>query len=239
MDLTCEERGSDSPLIERIWRSQNPAPGAFISIANGHLSMVVSKIHGKSFVTVRGPETFATPAYQPDDAEFFGIEFKPGAFLSKFPAAQIMDRCDANLPHASGQAFWLNGSAWQFPTYENADTFVDWLLRDHLLVHDPLVEAVLQGQRPGEMSIRTVQRRFLQATGMTYNTTRSIERARHATRLLKEGVSIFDTVEQTGYADQPHLTRALKHFIGQTPAQITNRNRQERLSFLFKTLVPV
>jgi AraC-like DNA-binding protein len=32
--------------------------------------------------------------------------------------------------------------------------------------------------------------------------------------------SILDAVYHTGYADQPQLTRSLKHFIGQTPAQI-------------------
>ncbi len=45
-------------------------------------------------------------------------------------------------------------------------------------------------------------------------------RARHARTLLQQGISILDTVEQAGYADQPHLTRSLKRFMGQTPAQI-------------------
>jgi hypothetical protein len=238
MDLTCEERRSDSPFIQRVWRSGDDQPGAFISIANGNWGMVVSRIHGKSSFTVRGPEIRATPAFHPDDAEFFGIEFKAGTLMPTLPAATIKDRCDANLPHASGNRFWLNGSTWQFPDYENADTFVDWLVRDGLLIHDPLVGAVLQG-RPVATSLRTVQRRFLQATGITYNTVRSIERARQATILLKQGVSILDTVDLAGYADQPHLTRSLKYFIGQTPAQIANTNRRERLSFLFKTPVPV
>ena len=238
MDLTCEERASNSPLIQRVWRSQTDRPGAFISIANGNWGMVVSRIHGKRYITVRGPETHATPGYHPDDAEFFGIEFKPGTLMPTLPAATLMDRCDVNLPHASNQSFWLNGSTWQFPDYENVETFVDWLVRDDLLIHDPLVGAVLEG-RPVGTSLRTVQRRFLQATGITYNTVRSIERARQATVLLKEGISILDVVYQAGYADQPHLTRSLRHFIGQTPAQIANANRPERLSFLFKTHVLV
>jgi hypothetical protein len=238
MDMICEERLSDSPFIQHVWRSRDNDPGAFISIANGSWGMVVSKIHGKRSITVRGPETYATPAYHPDDAEFIGIQFKPGTLMPTLPAATIMDRCDANLPHASGSAFWLNGSTWQFPDYENVETFVDWLVRDNVLIHDPLVGAVLEG-RPVATSLRTVQRRFLQATGITYNTVRSIERARQATILLKQGVSILDTVELAGYADQPHLTRSLKHFIGQTPAQLANTNRQARLSFLFKTQVLV
>jgi methylphosphotriester-DNA--protein-cysteine methyltransferase len=68
---------------------------------------------------------------------------------------------------------------------------------------------------------------------MTHSTIRQIERARHATYLLKQGVSILDTVHEAGYFDQPHLTRSLKFFIGQTPAQIIRAD--EQLSFLYKT----
>src|SRR5579859_5293941 len=68
------------------------------------------------------------------------------------------------------------------------------------------------------------------------NAARQIERARYATCLLQQGVSILDTVEQAGYFDQPHLTRSLKHYIGQTPAQILQKSRPEQISFLYKTM---
>jgi methylphosphotriester-DNA--protein-cysteine methyltransferase len=80
-----------------------------------------------------------------------------------------------------------------------------------------------------------VQRRFLQATGLTQGTVFQIERARYATTLLKQGVSILDSVELAGYADQPHLTRSLKRYIGQTPAQIISESRDKGLSFLFES----
>jgi AraC-like DNA-binding protein len=50
---------------------------------------------------------------------------------------------------------------------------------------------------------------------------------------LKQGVSILDTVYEAGYFDQAHLTRSLKHLIGQTPAQIIRAEQQ--LSFLYNT----
>lgn len=234
MDFTCDERPSDSPFIERVWRSQGEPAGTFVSMSQAHCEMVVTRHQGKITLTVRGPETRATPAHCPADTEFIGIQFRVGAFLRLFPARMVLDRQDVNLPEATGQSFWLHGSAWQFPSFENADTFVNRLVRDGLLVNDPIVDAVLEGQ-PLAVSPRTIQRRFLQATGMTYGTFGQIERARSALSLLKQGVSILDTVHEAGYADQPHLTRAMKHFIGQTPAQITDENRSERLSFLFKT----
>ena len=68
---------------------------------------------------------------------------------------------------------------------------------------------------------------------MTHSTIRQIERARHAANLLKQGVSILDTVPEAGYFDQAHLTRSLKYLIGQTPAQIIRGD--EQLSYLYKT----
>jgi AraC-like DNA-binding protein len=235
MDLTCEERLSDSPYIEFIWRSHSEHPGAFISMAEMHCSMVVTKINGKTIVTVRGPEIRATPAYSPDGAEFFGIVFKPGTFMPHFPPSMVADRHDVNLPGTSGKSFWLQGSAWQFPDFENADVFANRLVHEGLLIHDPVVNSVLR-REPVDLSQRTVQRRFLQATGLTYGDVRQIERARYATRLLRQGVPILDTVYEAGYFDQPHLTRSLKHLIGQTPAQLLDKDRSQRLSLLYKTV---
>ena len=112
--------------------------------------------------------------------------------------------------------------------------FVERLVREGLLVRDPIVEAVLQNQ-PQALSPRSIQRRFLRATGLTQGSIRQIERARYATTLLQQGVSILDTVDQAGYADQAHLTRSLKHFSGKTPTQIIRKTDPEQMSLLFKT----
>ncbi|MBV9708843.1 MAG: AraC family transcriptional regulator, partial [Chloroflexi bacterium] len=113
-------------------------------------------------------------------------------------------------------------------------TFVDWLVRKDLLARDPVVDAALEGQLQ-DLSLSTIQRRFLRATGLTQSAVRQIERARYATHLLQQGVSILDTVLEVGYFDQPHLTRSLKYLIGQTPAQIREKSRPEQMPFLYKT----
>jgi hypothetical protein len=234
MIFNFEERLSDSPFVERIWRTQSERTGGFLSVAASQWEMVVSKFRGKTTVTVRGPETKATPLHVTlVGSEFFGIIFKYGVFMPHFPVSEIVDG-DLDLPDASSKSFWLQGSAWQFPNYENADTFVNRLVRENLLDCDPIIEPVLRGESP-DLSPRSIQRRFLQATGLTQGSIRQIERARNATMLLQEGVSILDTVERAGYADQAHLTRALKDFIGKTPAQIINKTDPEQMSLLFKT----
>jgi hypothetical protein len=234
INLQGEERVSDSPLVERVWHSHSDSGGPFISTAESHCEIVVTRYQHSTILTVRGPETQATDAYGPPNAEFTGIVFRLGAFMPKFPARTVMDRHDLHLPQAGSNSFWLDSSAWEFPSFENAETFVSRLVREGLLIWDPIIDVVLREQ-PSFKSHRTIQRRFLQATGLTYNGVFQIQRARYATSLLKQGISILETVEQAGYADQPHLTRALKHFMGQTPGQILGRNTDKPMSFLFKT----
>lgn len=234
MIFSFEERFSDSPFVERIWRAQTERTGPFLSIAASHWEMVVSKYHGNTAITVRGPETKVTALDVTfTGGEYFGIIFKHGTVLPYLPADAIVDG-DVDLPNASGKSFWLNGLTWQFPTYENADTFLQRLVREDLLVYDPIIGSVLRGE-PQELSPRSIQRRFMRATGLTHGTLRQIERARQATILLQEGVSILDTVDMVGYADQAHLTRALKYFIGKTPTQIIRKTESVETSLLFKT----
>src|SRR6516165_2077465 len=220
MFIVFEDRPSDSPYVERVWRCHSERAGTFHSMAASQWEMVVTRHRGKTILTVRGPETRATTADCPAEGEWVAIRFKLGTFMPILPARNLRDRQDVTLPEVTSRSFWLNGSAWEYPDFENAEIFVKRLVNDGLIAADLSVDSVLQGQRQ-ELSVRSAQRHFLQATGVTHGTIRQIERARHATNLLKEGVSILDTVHQTGYFDQAHLTRSLKYLIGQTPAQIT------------------
>jgi hypothetical protein len=213
-----EERPSDSPFVERIWSTQSERAGSFTSISTVLWSMVIAKVQGRITISIHGPETGATCKDFPPEAEWFGIAFKLGTFVPDILPGSLIDRY-FNLPDSSGRSFSLGHSTWQFPNFENADTFVDQLVRAGILVHEPIMNAVHQGQSQS-LSLRTVQYRFLRSTGLSRRTIRQIERARYAAALLKQGVSIFDTVYEAGYSDQPHLTRSLKHFIGQTPAEI-------------------
>jgi AraC-like DNA-binding protein len=147
------------------------------------------------------------------------IRFKAGTFLPFLPIRQFLDT-DAVLPGAARGAFWLHGTTWEFPRFEDVELFVARLVREETLRLDPIVSAVLQDQPPHDLSFRTVRRRFLHATGLTQGVIRQIERAVQASELLARGVPILDVVYIAGYADQPHLTRSLKRFIGQTPAQL-------------------
>lgn len=230
--IIFEERPTDSPLIERVWRSHSEGSGEFSSMAACHWEIVVSRLEGKTSLIVRGPETQATIAHCPADGEWFAIRFKLGTFMPHLPPGELRDRNDVVLPNASGRSFWLDGSAWDHPDFENAETFVNRLVKRGLIASEPLVRDVIDGRTHG-LSTRTAQRRFLQVTGMTRATIDQIGRARRAVLLLKQRYSIADVVYTCGYYDQAHFTRSMKYFVGQTPGQIIDGGRQ--LSFLYNT----
>ena len=156
-------------------------------------------------------------------AEILSITFPLGTFLPQMPVGHLVDTGEF-LPRTSATSFWLGDFSWQFPGYENVEIFVNKLASKGLLVHDPVVDAALQDQAQA-MSKRSIQRRFRHATGLSLRTLQAIERAQHAAHLLRQGTSVLDTVEEAGYFDQPHLTRALKRFIGQTPTQIARMGK--------------
>jgi hypothetical protein len=225
MNGISEERLSDSPYIERIWYGVAEQNGSFTAPADGRWELIVKKMDKQTSFMVSGPVSRSVSASFSEGMSILSIKFKLGTFMPYFSFAQLLDT-QTMLPQARQDSFWLKGRAWQFPDYNNADTFVEWLVRDQFLCCDPLVQGVMHNQ-PHDWSVHAVRRRFLKATGFTQNTLRQIERARFAAELLTRGTSILDTIFEAGYFDQPHLTRSLKHYIGQTPAQISRSNRFE------------
>ena len=230
MLITFEDRPSDSPLVERVWRSHSDRAGVFHSMAACHWVMVVTRLEGETFLTVRGPETKATMADCPAQGEWVGVLFRLGTYMPLMQSGDLRDRNDVTLPNATGRSFWLNGSAWEFPTFGNMETFVCRLVRRGLVREDRTATAAIRGELQS-VTTRTEQRRVLQVTGLTRGAIYQIERARRAALRLKQGAPILDVVHETGYYDQAHLTRSLQRFIGQSPARITHG--QEQLSLLY------
>jgi hypothetical protein len=235
-------RPSDSPYIEQVWRSRSDEGGQFVSVAEGRLEIVVSRLPGLTMVTLRGPETRPTVMACPPKGQWFAIRFRPGVHLPQHPTPKLMDLNDVNLPVASDGSFLLGGSRWHETDFDNAEDFANRLARRGFLVRDDAVAAILSrgkstGPRlstPGRsLTQRSVQRHFRHATGLTPGMFQRIERARHATNLLRGGATILDAVHEACYYDQAHLTRSMRALIGQTPADVQRGGTQ--LSFLYKT----
>ncbi len=220
MGFTYEQRGCDSPFVRTVWYAENQSDGVYVASADGSWDIIISRCGGRKEIRVGGPTSRANKVEYQAGTRVLGIRFRVGTFISGLRATTLPDT-SLVLPAASDRAFWLRGAAWEFPDYENVEEFVARLARRNLLASDEVVDAALRGKRVG-LSARSVQRHFLRTTGLTQSYIRQIERALRATDLLRRGVPIPSVVYETGYADQSHLTRSLKHLIGFTPAQVAN-----------------
>jgi hypothetical protein len=221
---------ASSPLVQQVWQTRSAPDPSFISVAVSHWEMVVTRQDGTAELTVLGPETRATTASIPPDAAFLGIQFSLGTFMPSLPPGGLVDGA-VTLEPATKRSVWLDGYRVELPGPDDVDLFVARLVRRGLLTHDPVPPAVLRGEVPS-ISARSVQRRVARATGLTHGAIRQIRRAERAVRMLADGRPTLDVVHQAGYADQPHLTRSLRRFAGQTPAEIATA---AEVSHLFKT----
>jgi hypothetical protein len=91
--ITFVDRPSDSPFVERVWRSHSDRAGVFHSIAACNWDIVVMRLEGRTTLIVRGPETKATMADCPPQGEWFGVRFKPGTFMPLMRSSDLRDRC--------------------------------------------------------------------------------------------------------------------------------------------------
>jgi AraC-like DNA-binding protein len=219
MTIVAQDRLSDSPYIEMVSHGYTAGEGSTTRPSEVHMHMVFTRVNGALYPYVVGPLTSADEVTWGGGAEILWVKLKLGTFIPHMPTRNILDS-EIILPNASSNSFWFKSEAWQVPNHENVETFVDWLVREEVLVYDPLVNAALQDELTDDMASRTIRHRFLRSTGLTQTQIRQFDRAQRAASALRRGVSILDTVYDVGYFDQPHLTRALKHWIGFTPAQL-------------------
>lgn len=226
MSFTYEDRLSDSPFIETIWHTQTEDEGCYTALADGTWDIVIRREKGKFDVSLYGPSSRAVAVPYTAGTDTLGIRFKHGTFMPDLPSSDIVDS-GMLLPEATGRGFWLGGYRHELPNFENVEAFVARLVRRDLVAQDTIVQAVLRGQSNEDVSLRSVQRRFLRSTGLSYRYLQQIERARRAAELLQQGTPILDAVFELGYTDQSHLTKSLRQFIGQTPAQILKTIRAE------------
>lgn len=229
MGLEVESRASDSPYIERVWRSRSSAVDQMASVATPYWDLVFWEHRGQVRASVQGPESRASTAPVPEDATFFGILFSLGSSMPHLPIPQLVDG-SVEIPGTTRRSVWLYGSTWRRPSYDNAEEFVRRLAREEVLQRDPIVAGAVEG-----VSERTLQRRFAAATGLTRGAIRQIERARQAAVLIQEGVRAQEVIDRLGYFDQPHLARSLSRYVGRTATQLSGVDPAMPLSLLYKT----
>lgn len=218
MIVIPEERLVISPYIEWVGHGYTAADGREMRPAEYNWHLIFTRHEGDQRTLLVGALEEARPLSYLAGAESLWIRFKVGTYLPYLPASATLNR-EIILPEGSGNNFWLKDKVWEIPTFENAETFVEHLVRADVLTRDPLISAALRDEL-ADASARTIRYRFQHSTGLRQNYIRQIKRAELAVELLHQGNSIIDTAHELGYADQPHLTRSLKRLLGYTPRDL-------------------
>ena len=232
MAIAFEDRPSDSPDIERVWRSRSDAVDGMTSIASAHWTLVAWRAGRQWRVAVEGPETGATTVPVPPETEFVGIRLSLGAALERLSRDSIVGH-GIEFPDVSRHSVRIFGHTVPLPGYDDAEDLIQRLVRAGVIMRDPMVRDVLRGWPP-DATARTVRRHFLSATGLTPGLVHQIERVRVAAMLIRTGAPFADVAHDLGYYDQPHLARSLGRFIGHTATELRT-GACGQLSLLYKT----
>src|SRR5688572_23855751 len=113
-----EGRYSTSPYIQAIWQGQSDDNYAPVCPADPHWNLLFTRDGKNIRVAVEGALSKAKAKFEPYAREFLVIRFQLGVFMPNFPIISLRDS-DLVLPEAMRQRFWLNGTSWEIPSYDN------------------------------------------------------------------------------------------------------------------------
>ena len=221
MPIIRQERGADSPLVERVTRVVFDGDDADVTTPDGCWDIVIMRQRGRVSVLQTGVITRPVTLDYSCGDEYVCISFRPGVFMPTTPGDRMVDRAFMR-PTAGEDSFWFDGDRLEIPSFHNAEGLVDRLTRRGMLVRDEIVAGVADGA-PRATSERSVQRHFQLSMGVTAKRFEQIRRARRAVELLQEGMALATVASELGYSDQAHLTRALKAIVGRTPGAIARQ----------------
>lgn len=213
-------RAGMSPCVQRIGLRRYLGGEGDVTMPDGTRDLVVMNFNGEIKVMITGNITHPIALDFPPGTEVMNIMLAPGAYFteSALAAPQMLNE-SLMLSPAGKNKIWLGSEAVEIPRFDTAEAFIEKLVRIGLLETDELVARLVTGT-PMAASERTVQRRFLRATGLTYKHFTQIERAWKAAGMLQTGYPALDVAFALGYADQSHMVNSLKRILGQTPTQL-------------------
>lgn len=221
MSYTYEEKRIDSLYVDKIWHTYTTSEGVFTASLDGNWDIIIFKNAENVHVTVNGIGKHAVKVPYVADIDSVGIALKPGVFLRDFKGKDIVDS-QHTLSKGNISYVEIGGYLFKIPDFETAEELVSELIEKGILLLNPVVSSL---DTKG-FSDRSIRRHTQNTTGLSPYFFHQIQRAQQATQLLQQGKAIAQVAVETGYADQAHMTKAVKALIGMTPAQIIARNKK-------------
>ncbi len=211
------KRTSDSPFVKSVWQLDFDTDGEVTVSADGTWDIVFGKLGEIWACTITGPTNHTVTYPYSRGQEALGITLREGTYMPGLPAREVIN-VGRTLTAERG-VVTIRGIEFDIPTFETAEAFVDQLYERGLLARDPVVEKTLDHDDTF-MSARSVQRHFIDTTGLPLSRHQQIARAQKAAALIRGGMALKDVAQECGYFDQAHMNRSIKQILGVTPQQI-------------------
>ena len=210
-----ESRKSSHPLIETIWRTTNISNGTYLATPDRSWDLI-TMVHkdGQKEMMLAGQATKPMQVPYLAGTSSVVISFTPSSYLPSHASDALVDSFQM-LPVVNNERFELAGYTFAFPTFETAEELVEQMVDRGILKNDPVVGGMQRAH-----SDRTAQRHFTTTTGLSRKSLEQIERAQRAVSLLQNGKRPADAAVDSGYSDQPHLTKSLKKIMGVSPTDV-------------------
>ena len=223
-----ERRSDVHPLVESVTHSVFTTTGSVEFLPDHCWDIAFIRNRGGTFVLRTGLTTRPVQFDVEPGDENFTIAFKPFAYMPLMPGEVMRDE-GVMLDMAGPDRFMLGTQSFEIPRLDSVEDFVRRLTTTEALESNRLVASVVSGH-PDAATERTLQRHFLKTTGLTLKTYGQIARARRALTMLGQGTPAAEVAYALGYADQPHLIRSLRTFMGTTPGQVARASQAGGLS---------
>lgn len=204
--------------MRTVWRAEVDEPGTYPQTGSEYWGIsFIRRPDGSYGAELDGPRMHSTVVAGHLGEHYWGVELAAYVVLRGVPKQAVLG-ATVPLPVVDGEVE-LSGFRAPVPGWAELEAWVDHLAACGALLVDGEVRRALAGDRAGA-SERTWQRRYRRTVGLTSQQVEQLHRAEHAYVLLQQGVAPAEAAVEAGFADQPHLTRALRLIQGRTPAAI-------------------
>ena len=206
-------RLSTSPLVARVWHTENITDGVYIATPDCAWDLLALRLQdGTQMMMLAGQQTKYLDVPYAAGTSAVVISFEASAYLAGYKGDELVD-ATVILQNDDADHFILLDHVFEFPDYETAEELVGAMISTGILKQDDIVASVLEGH-PKAMSSRTMQRHFHEVTGISRKALDKIRRAQDAVEMLQAGTATAEVAAEVGYTDQAHLTKDLKKIMG-------------------------
>lgn len=211
-------RQSLHPWIDTVWQTICLNDGIYRATPDGSWDLIRSVAPGgKSFVFLSGQATEPVEVPYLEGESSVVISFAAHVYLAG--DKEVRTGAAIRPLEVTAERFLLDGIDLPLPTFQNAESLVDAMIRAGLLLSDDTVAKAFTA-KPRAASRRSVQLHFKNTTGITQKDFQLIRRAQEAVRRLKDGENAAAVAIDLGYTDQPHMIKSIKKIMGALPSNL-------------------